>query len=161
MIQTLTCSENKARQEQNSAEDVRDVTKKGPRWRFEGQWAPVTSPSTPPDGARGTPVRPHRRPNRNGTSVKARTPRWRAQQEDHESAKNRNLIFTSQYCEDSDDWLVWFWISSSDSEWKRALSGLSVETVTVKIGNPHTRSALGSLLLDHVRLGGVYSCFLS
>lgn len=38
---------------------------------------------------------------------------------------------------------------------------LSVETVTVKIGNPHTRSALGSLLLDHVILGGVYSCFLS
>lgn len=107
MTQTLTCSgnaENKARQEQNSAEDVRDVTKKDPdggsmaneRQRRHRQ------PPRRRVSARGTPVRPHR-PRRvnttqpklcvHRTSVKARTLRWRAEQEDHESTRRGGQEF--------------------------------------------------------------------
>lgn len=97
MTQTLTCSgnaENKARQEQNSAEDVRDVTKKDPdggSMANERQRRHRQPPSGRRVSARGTPVRPHRRRRVDTTQprlcVRTTSVKARVLQEDHESAR--------------------------------------------------------------------------
>lgn len=133
LAQTLTCSrtaENKARQEQNNTEDVRDVTTKAPD-AFDGQWAPPTSPS-PSQTAWQCREKGHlcgstdgaaRQRNafeaaRSQTARTARTLRWRAEQvirglpshQDALKAKKMNFIFMSHVLR-TDLWWIWVWIS--------------------------------------------------